>query len=399
VSQLTLALQQTLARDPVFGQAVRVEGELSNVRPSSRGHIYFTLKDDFASLNGVMWASRAKTLPFTPEDGMQVVATGKVDIYPPSGSYSLVVERLEPQGIGALQLAYDQLKARLEAEGLFASHRKRPLPFFPNRLGLVTSQTGAVIHDMLRVIRRKNPRVHILLYPVPVQGAGAAEAIARGIATLNQPGYGVDVVLLARGGGSFEDLFCFSEEPVVRAIADSRLPVITGIGHEPDFTLADAVADCRAATPTAAAELAVPDLGHLAQQLAQQQARLQEALEGLLWLHAQRLAQSADTLVRHQRQMVDRHQERWAHQRQGLQQAIAALLLRHQEQWTGWAAALEAWSPLGNLKRGWAVAYNRSGAVINQVGPLALGDSLRVVLSDGALEALVSAIHPSPPPA
>jgi len=237
---------------------VRVEGEVTNLKPSGRGHLYFSLKDEAASLDCVMWASRASRLRFEVEDGLAVVTTGSLTVYPQRGRFQLVVDELEPLGLGALQLAFEQLKRRLDAEGLFALERKRPLPALPSRVGIVTSLSGAALHDMLRVLRRF-PNLEVIVAPAAVQGSGAAAEIAGAIGRLSRSGL-VDVVIVGRGGGSLEDLWAFNEEPVARAIAASPVPVISGVGHEVDFTIADFVADIRAATPTQAAELVVAQL-------------------------------------------------------------------------------------------------------------------------------------------
>ncbi|MDX2085700.1 MAG: exodeoxyribonuclease VII large subunit [Candidatus Melainabacteria bacterium] len=356
VSELTRLIQECLASDPVLGGTVTVQGELSNLKRSSRGHVYLTLKDEQSGLAGIVWASTAQKLPFDLEEGQEVYATGTLDIYAPSGSYSLVIKKLEPVGLGALQLAFMQLKAKLEADGLFRADRKRPLPEFPTRLGIVTSSTGAVIHDMLRVIRRKNPRLDVLLAPVPVQGAGAAASIAQAIARLSQPDTGVDVLIVARGGGSFEDLFCFSEEPVVRAIATCPVPVVTGIGHEPDFGLADAAADYSCATPTAAAEHVTPDI-------VAWQAWLEEARADLGHLLQRQLLQMEQHLDFQTTRLLERFQAslsalelRLTHQRQALTEGIDQHLLRSEQQLQRHAGMLDAYNPLAILARGYSIA-------------------------------------------
>ena len=234
-------------------KGIQVEGEITNASTSGRGHLYFTLKDENAALDCVMWASRAGRLKFDAEDGLAVRARGSLTIYRQRGRFQLVVDALEPQGIGALQLAFEQLKAKLNAEGLFAAERKRPMPVLPNRVGIVTSATGAALQDMLKVLRRL-PHLEVIVAPAAVQGDGAAAEIADAVGRLAESGR-VEVIIVARGGGSLEDLWAFNEEAVARAIAASPLPVISGVGHEVDFTIADFVADIRAATPTQAAEL------------------------------------------------------------------------------------------------------------------------------------------------
>jgi exodeoxyribonuclease VII large subunit len=234
-----------------------VQGEISNFKRHSSGHLYFTLKDEGASISGVMWRSRAPSLTFSPQDGMKVIARGNVTVYEVRGVYQLDVHHLQPLGVGDLQMAFEQLKQKLLAEGLFERERKRALPRFPRRIALVTSPTGAAIRDMLQIIERRNPGVEIILCPVRVQGEGAAAEIAQGIDDCNALG-GVDVIIAGRGGGSLEDLWAFNEEIVARAIARSDVPVVSAVGHEVDFTIADFVADLRAPTPSAAAELVVP---------------------------------------------------------------------------------------------------------------------------------------------
>ena len=250
-----------------------VEGEVTNANPSARGHLYFTLKDETAAIDCVMWASRARRLKFQVEDGLAALAMGSLTIYPQRGRFQLVVDTLEPQGAGALQLAFEQLKKRLAAEGLFAEERKRPLPALPQRVGIVTSASGAALRDMLKILRRF-PHLRVVVAPATVQGEGAAAQIARAIRRLGSSGL-VDVVIAGRGGGSLEDLWAFNEEEVARAIAACEVPVISGVGHQVDFTIADFVADLRAATPTHAAELVVA-------RLEEQQRRLDQASSALV---------------------------------------------------------------------------------------------------------------------
>ena len=235
---------------------VWVEGEIANCRLWKTGHLYFTLRDEGAQIRAVMFRSAARYLRFAPEDGLRVVARGRVTVYDPKGEYQIVCEHLQPKGLGALQLAFDQLKRRLEAEGLFARERKRPLPVLPRQIGVVTSPDGAAIRDILQVLGRRHRTVHVVLCPVRVQGEGAADQIARGVRRLARED-GVDVIVVGRGGGSLEDLWAFNEEPVARAIAAAEVPVISAVGHEIDVTISDMVADVRAATPSAAAEMVV----------------------------------------------------------------------------------------------------------------------------------------------
>jgi len=255
VSELTREIKDLL--EMTFSD-LWVEGEISNLRVPPSGHTYFTLKDDLSQIRAVLFKGQARHLRFNPEDGLQVICRGRVSLYEKRGEYQLILEAMEHKGIGALQLAFLQLKERLEKEGLFDAGRKRTLPMLPQKIGIVTSPTGAVIRDMLHIIDRRFENVHILLYPVRVQGEGASSEIAAGIDYLNQH-EDVDVIIVGRGGGSLEDLWAFNEEAVARAIHRSRVPVVSAVGHETDYTIADFVADLRAPTPSAAAELVVRD--------------------------------------------------------------------------------------------------------------------------------------------
>ena len=253
VSELTVRIRDLL--EGAF-RDLWVEGEVSNFRAAQSGHLYFTLKDEKSQIRCVCFRDQVRGLKFRPEDGLHVTVRGSLSVYEPRGEYQIYVTHIEPVGLGALQLAFEQLKKKLAAEGLFDAGRKKPLPVLPRCIGVVTSPTGAAIRDILRVLKRRFPNVHVSLYPVKVQGEGAAAEIVRAIRHFNR-GSVVDVLIVARGGGSFEDLWAFNEEIVARAIAESEIPVITGIGHETDFTIADFVADLRAPTPSAAAEIVV----------------------------------------------------------------------------------------------------------------------------------------------
>jgi exodeoxyribonuclease VII large subunit len=273
VSELTNQIRSLLEnRFPT----VWVEGEISNLRRPPSGHQYFTLKDQHSQIRSVIFRGSAQQLRFDLQDGLEVIVAGRLTVYEPRGDYQLILESVEPKGIGALQLAFEQLKEKLAGEGLFDTERKRPLPFFPRKIGIVTSLQGAAVRDMLTILKRRCPIAHILVHPVLVQGEGAAGQIADAIHTLNR--MNLDVLIVGRGGGSLEDLWCFNEEVVVRAIAESAIPVISAVGHETDVTLADFAADYRAPTPSAAAEIVVPQLDDLFAQMEQLNARIQRAM-------------------------------------------------------------------------------------------------------------------------
>lgn len=286
VSQLTAEIKTLLERN---FEHLWVEGEVSNLRLPGSGHLYFTLKDESAQIRAVMFRMQNRLLKFQPEDGLQVVGYGRLTVYEPRGEYQIVLDYLEPKGLGALQLAFGQLKEKLSREGLFDPARKKPLPPLPQKIGIVTSPTGAAIRDILQIIDRRFANVHILLYPVRVQGAGAAQEIARAIDELGQwPG--LDVMIVGRGGGSLEDLWAFNEEPVARAIYRSSVPVVSAVGHEIDFTIADFVADLRAPTPSAAAELVVRNKVELVQTLESLARRLSQTVRMNLEFRQERLS-------------------------------------------------------------------------------------------------------------
>jgi exodeoxyribonuclease VII large subunit len=301
VSQLTVEIKTLLERS--FDR-VWVEGEISNLRLPGSGHLYFTLKDDKAQIRAVMFRLQNRLLKFNPQDGLQVIGYGRITVYEPRGDYQLLLDYLEPKGLGALQLAFEQLKEKLAAEGLFDSERKRPIPHLPQRIGIVTSPTGAAIRDILHIIDRRFANVQVLLYPVRVQGQGAAQEIARAIQTLNEFPE-LDVLIVGRGGGSLEDLWAFNEEAVARAIFSSRIPVISAVGHEVDFTIADFVADLRASTPSAAAELVVRNKAELARNLRNLERVLQQSFRGMLDLQQERFISLQERLGDPRRRLSD----------------------------------------------------------------------------------------------
>lgn len=291
VSRVTAMVKRAI--ETTLPGTIHVVGEISNFKRHSSGHIYLTLKDDASELSCVMWRSAAAGLKFTPTDGLEVVATGRIDVFERAGRYQLYVRKLDPCGIGALELAFRQLRERLAADGLFDQRHKRPLPAYPSCIAVVTSETGAAITDILQTLARRYPCVRILLYPVRVQGPGAAEDVAGAVATINTHAAtlgGVDLMIVGRGGGSLEDLWAFNEEVLARAIFASRIPVISAVGHEVDVTIADLVADVRAATPTAAAEIAVPVLDDVLTDLAAIEARITRAAAGCTALSSARFA-------------------------------------------------------------------------------------------------------------
>jgi exodeoxyribonuclease VII large subunit len=421
---------------------VWVEGEISNFRPAPSGHIYFTLKDADAQLPVVLFRRQAMLLRFAPEDGLHVLVRGRVSVYEQRGQMQLVAEAMEPVGAGSLQLAFEQLKARLQAEGLFDAARKRPLPAFPRTVGIVTSPTGAVIRDFLNIVNRRHSGLSVLLHPVSVQGESAPAEIEAALAALNASCL-VDVIVLARGGGSLEDLAAFNSERVARAIASSKLPVVSAVGHETDFTIADFVADLRAPTPSAAAELITEAQHHIADHLAAQSHRLERAarfqllharqsLAGLAFDRAEprmvallyRLAQRLDELsFRHQAALTAQLRQRQTRiaeltaavlrhdPRRALAQARAQLLamrsrldramerLAHASaaSLTALDARLHSLSPLAVLDRGYALVLSSDGALIRSTAQLASGRAVHTRLADGAFTSRVETVAPVAP--
>jgi len=296
VSELTKHIRSNLEQQ---FPSVWVEGEISNLRCPSSGHQYFTLKDQASQVRAVLFRRQADRLKFALQDGLEVLVFGRLSVYEPRGDYQLLLEAVEPKGIGELQLAFMQLKAKLEAEGVFHESRKRPLPAFPERIGVVTSPVGAAIHDLLTILHRRWPRAQIVIAPVAVQGGEAAGQIARAIQTFNQLSSQVgkiDVLIVGRGGGSLEDLWAFNEERVVRAIAASRIPIVSAVGHETDVTLADLTADCRAPTPSAAAELVTPDCMVVKEQVSTHRTRLERSFKNVIAVLTVRVPNTAETL-------------------------------------------------------------------------------------------------------
>jgi exodeoxyribonuclease VII large subunit len=373
VSQLTRRIKDLL--EGAFTD-VWVEGEVSNLTAPQSGHIYFTLKDEQSQVRAVLFRSSQRHLKFTLQHGLLVVCRGRVSVYEPRGEYQVIVEYIEPKGVGALQKAFEELKARLAQEGLFDRAHKKPLPVLPRRIGVVTSPTGAAIRDILRVIRRRHPRMAITLFPVPVQGPDAVSAIVEAIGHFNRD-RSVDVMIVGRGGGSLEDLWAFNEEQVARAIHASRIPVISAVGHETDYTIADFVADLRAPTPSAAAEMVVESEEHLREEIGSLESRLvlsmRQELEHLRnsVRHAVRLLGDPRRRVQQQVQRVDELLGRLA---TGLRHHVR----RDRARLGSLAGALDHLNPLSILSRGYSVTWKLpDGRIIKDAGELEPGDLLK----------------------
>ena len=373
---------------------VAIRGEVSNVSRSANGHVFLTLKDSGAQLRAVLWRDTARQLKFKLKDGLEVVAAGQLDLYPARGTYQLVVHELIPEGIGALELAFRQLREKLAAEGLFAPERKRLLPRIPRRIALVTSPQGAAVRDMLQIILRRWPAAHIVIVPVPVQGDAAAEKIARGIRLLPEL-EGVDVAIVGRGGGSLEDLWPFNEEVVARAIAASPVPIISAVGHEIDVSISDLVADRRALTPSESGEIVVPDAAELLHEIAQVERRLRRILENRLEAAGSQLEslRGRPVLADPQRPLAD-YRSRVEDQSQRLTRAGAARLLRGDTALARLAATLDALSPLQVLSRGYSITSDpATGQVWQRAEDVEPGALIETRLQTGRLLSRVEQIE------
>ena len=377
-----------------FGD-VWVTGEVSNCKYHSSGHIYFTLKDESAQISATMWRSRASGLFFRLSDGMKVTIRGRITVYEPRGNYQLDCFQIQRAGRGELQLAFERLKLKLEAEGLFAEEHKRALPAYPAHIAIITSPTGAAIHDLLTVLRRRFPCVEVTLLPVRVQGIGAAEEIADALRTANER-LPADVIIVGRGGGSLEDLWAFNEEIVARAIFDSRIPVISAVGHEVDFTIADFVADLRAPTPSAAAELAVPDRRELLESLTNASLSAARSLTRSVQNAKHKLASLTGSHSFHRPiDLVHQRSQRIDELTHRLMQSLehTATLRRHD------AASLQkrlaSLNPAAVLHRGYAIVRDEKGNLIASVKKVSRDKNISVNFQDGSADAVVRTIHNS----
>lgn len=392
VSDLNRYVKTILESDGLL-RSIAVSGEISNFKRNVSGHLYFSLKDASASVSCAMFRGSADKLLFEPENGMKVIATGRVSLYPQSGVYQLIVERLIPEGKGDLQAAYEQLKAKLDAEGLFDRSHKKPLPLFPQSIAVITSGTGAAVMDIIRVLRKRWPLVKVKVLPVAVQGEKAPPQIVGALNFVNKWSI-ADAIICGRGGGSLEDLWCFNDERVARAIYASAIPVISAVGHEPDYTIADFVADRRAATPSNGAELAVPDL-------TEQLQALDETYNAACRLIDSRLAAAMDKLESLKNRYVLSDPANFVSLRQqqldGLQQRLSSsentILLQKTAYFQQLAGKLDALSPLKVLSRGYSVVQTTDGEIIRSVDSLNTGDRLRIGFSDGSADCLVSNIR------
>ena len=359
-----------------------VEGELSNFKRHTSGHLYFTLKDENAQISCAMWRFRAGTLPFAPESGMKVLVEGDVQVYEKGGNYQLIIQQIQPAGIGALQLAFEQLKRKLHAEGLFDASHKKPLPAFPERIGVITSPTGAAIRDIISVLTRRFPGIEILLYPVRVQGDGAAQEIAEAIADFNRYGE-ADLLIVGRGGGSLEDLWAFNEEIVARAIYASGIPIISAVGHEVDYSIADFVADHRAPTPSAAAEIAVRDRREVAGELNYYREKLTTVFRKQIDNQRTRLQRIQEGYgFRRPLDMIYQSNQRLDELQRSIGASLNYYLQLQRSRLEKLEQQLRAINPEAILQRGFSICY-KDGKIVKDIAQLEENDPVRIQLAQG----------------
>lgn len=433
VSALTKYIKRKFETDPHLTD-IWLKGEISNFKHHSRGHMYLTIKDNKSRVNAVMFAGNNRRLKFKPEDGMNVLIKGEIGVYEPHGQYQLYVQHMEPDGLGALYLAYEELKKKLSTEGLFEDSRKRPLPPYPESIAVITSPTGAAVRDILTTIKRRYPLVKVAVFPVLVQGKNAAHSISQAIKKVNELG-SFDVIIAGRGGGSIEELWAFNEEIVARAIADSTVPIISAVGHETDYTISDFVADYRAPTPTGAAEIAVPSQTEVLERIHSMQNRLTRALhvqhrqgiERLNRLQKSYAFRYPEQLMRQKEQDLDRLSERLkkssslTHERkkQDFDVMINRLRQQHPERsldgakhtfvqltkrmnramdqekrskvnsYTQVLNKLSLLNPLEIMKRGYAIPFDQDGGVVKTISDVQPGDPIQVKVQDGVLDCQV----------
>lgn len=429
VNALTKYIKRKFDADPHL-QDVLVKGEISNFKRHSSGHMYFTLKDEKARILAVMFSSQSRSMKFNPENGMKIIVKGDISVYEPSGQYQIYIKEMRPDGIGELFLAYEQLKKKLEAEGLFSPAHKQRIPAFPNTVGVITSPTGAAIRDVLTTIKRRYPIARIIVLPALVQGENAPASIVRAIEKANTIN-DMDVLIVGRGGGSIEELWAFNEEVVARAIYSSAIPIISAVGHETDFTIADFVADLRAPTPTGAAELAVPHIDELLERVLQRQTRLLRAMKEKFRFEKERLARMqrsyafrypmrlyeqkleqvdklSEQLVRntkrlsmlkreqlqtvhqrlqrnHPKQLLTESEEKFLRSQKELLRSMKQIFIKKQTEFSHIIATLEALSPLKIMERGYSLVYSDENKIVKSIHQVKKNQPVEIKLTDGSV--------------
>ena len=395
VSQLNRYVKSLLEGDFRL-KSVLLRGEISNfVDHYKSGHFYLTLKEGDAAIKAVMFASYAKDVPFQPKNGMAVIVRGSVSLYERDGSYQLYIYEMQPEGKGSLQLAYEQLLARLKSEGLFDQERKRPLPRYPEKVGLITSDTGAALHDMLNIITRRYPPAKLILYPALVQGKEAPASLIRGLEYFNR-NQSCDVIIIGRGGGSLEDLWAFNDETLVRAVAASEIPVISAVGHETDVTLCDFAADLRAPTPSAAAELAVPDAQELLHHLEQKR----QEMDGILRYKLFAARQYFDSIlqresIKNSGYYLEKRRTELSALQENIWRSVDNKMKTSQEQLSAMAAQLNLLNPWEQLQRGWTTTEHE-GKRLRSVDAVQTGDRITTTVADGKIVSRVETVEKSP---
>ena len=393
VGQLNNYIGRVLKTDPILAN-VSVVGEISNLKFHSSGHVYFSLKDETSKLNCFLASSNLERITCPMEEGMEVVASGYISVYERGGYYSLNIRDIEVNGEGQLAIQFEKLKAKLEREGLFSAENKKPLPEFPSKIAVVTSETGAAVRDIIRTVKNKNDYVDILVYPVLVQGPAAAEDIAAALRDINENYSDVDIIITGRGGGSMEELWAFNEEVVARSIFASRIPVISAVGHETDFTISDFVADFRAATPTAAAELAVPDTGELREYLSGMKQTLADSLLQTVEIRKNRLAaldpnafaNGISTRIAYEQMNADRIIE-------GMGENLASRISSGKERVKLLKALIDASDPKAILSRGYSVVTDEKGHIISKASELKVGQTVNIETGDGSAGAEITRVN------
>lgn len=375
--------------------ALWLEGEISNFTHHRNGHMYFTLKDEAAEIAAVMFADRNALLRFTPADGQKVIVFGQITLYERRGRYQITIDEMRPAGIGKLQLEFEKLKERLHAEGLFDARFKQPIPRFPERIGIVTSPEGAALRDILKILRERYPVVEVVLFPAKVQGEGASSEIAAAIRSANRYALKIepiDTLIVTRGGGSLEDLWAFNEEPVARAIFESAIPIISAVGHEVDITIADLVADARAPTPTAAAQMAVPDRRELIESARSAQTELEQLICGRIDKYLVRIEMVRRSRGLHRPiQLLREHQQSLDHASELVLRTMKQRLTRSWERWQRFVERLESLNPASVLRRGFSVVESEAGQIVRSAAQVCVGERVKIRLHQGRLLSRIEA--------
>ncbi len=392
VTQINEYIRSLLAQDEVLSM-IMVRGEISNLTFHRSGHIYFTLKDEASVLKAVMFRSSAQKVKFTLKEGMSVIVYGRISLYTPSGQYQLYAEDIQPDGIGALYIAYEQIKERLDKEGLFDQSRKKPIPQIPTTVGIITSPTGAAIHDMMNVMGRRFPLAKLVLYPALVQGESAYKSLIAGLEYFNAT-QSADVIIIGRGGGSMEDLWAFNNVELAYAVAKSAIPVISAVGHESDFTICDFVADLRAPTPSAAAELAVPNALTVRNEINKSMDSIETVLLSKIQQYKKHIDMLASSRVLSSKEdLLDEYKIKINIISDKLDAAIDGILRRKEYSFNILSAKLNAISPLNTLARGYSIVQNGEGRAIGSIYDIQTNETLDISFSDGKIKASVKEIH------